>query len=168
MSEASSGGGFSRYECEKEVLGFTHAELSADALAEWNLPEEIGIAVRYHHEPDLAPAPEAAIVSAREAARTAPSLEVLRARDTVADVLAGNIERWDTGYWSLYDLFPHPLPNVASGAYHALHITQLNAMQLIDPRPEYAAAIERFERYSHSAFNRALQPGAAPGSWSRP
>lgn len=27
-------------------------------------------------------------------------------------------------------------------------------MQLIDPRPEYAAAIERFERYSHSAFNR--------------
>ena len=73
----------------------------------------------------------------------------------VAEVLAGNIERWDTGYWSLYDLFPHPLPNVASGAYHTLHITQLKAMQLIDPRPEYAAAIERFERYSHSAFNRA-------------
>jgi peptidoglycan/xylan/chitin deacetylase (PgdA/CDA1 family) len=73
----------------------------------------------------------------------------------VADVLASNIDRWDTGYWSLYDLFPHPLPNVASGAYHALHTTQLKAMQIIEPRPEFAAAIERFESYSASALNRS-------------
>jgi peptidoglycan/xylan/chitin deacetylase (PgdA/CDA1 family) len=72
----------------------------------------------------------------------------------VADVLARNIDRWDTGYWSLYDLFPHPMPNIASGAYHSLHTTQLKAMQIIDPRPEFAAAIERFERYSASALNR--------------
>lgn len=57
----SSGGGFSRSECESEVLGFTHADLSADALALWNLPEEIRIAVRHHHEPGLAPPPEAQI-----------------------------------------------------------------------------------------------------------
>jgi heparosan-N-sulfate-glucuronate 5-epimerase len=73
----------------------------------------------------------------------------------VADVLAGNIDRWDTGYWSLYDLFPHPLPNVASGAYHSLHTTQLKAMQVIDPRPEFAAAIDRFEGYRASALNRS-------------
>ena len=72
----------------------------------------------------------------------------------MAEVLARNIDRWDTGYWSLYDLFPHPLPNVASGAYHSLHTTQLKAMQVIDPHPEFAAAIERFERYSASAINR--------------
>lgn len=36
-------------ECELEVLGFTHAELSAEALKHWNLPEEIQIAVRDHH-----------------------------------------------------------------------------------------------------------------------
>ncbi len=36
-------------DCEQEVLGFTHAELSAEALTFWNLPEPIRIAVLYHH-----------------------------------------------------------------------------------------------------------------------
>ncbi len=36
-------------ECELEVLGFTHAELSAEALKYWKLPEEIQMAVRDHH-----------------------------------------------------------------------------------------------------------------------
>lgn len=38
-------------DCEQEVLGFTHPELSADALDVWNLPELIRIAVRHHHDP---------------------------------------------------------------------------------------------------------------------
>ena len=46
-----------------------------------------------------------------------------------ADALAANIHRWDTGCWSLYDLFPHPVMNVASPVYHALHTSQLEAMQ---------------------------------------
>ncbi|HEY1757031.1 MAG TPA: HDOD domain-containing protein [Bryobacteraceae bacterium] len=36
-------------ECELEILGFTHAELSADALKYWNLPQEIQTAVGAHH-----------------------------------------------------------------------------------------------------------------------
>src|SRR5579863_7288597 len=36
-------------ECEQQILGYTHAELSADALKYWNLPEEIRIAVGAHH-----------------------------------------------------------------------------------------------------------------------
>jgi HD-like signal output (HDOD) protein len=36
-------------ECEREILGFTHAELSAEALKFWKLPEEIQTAVRDHH-----------------------------------------------------------------------------------------------------------------------
>ena len=38
-------------ECEREVLGFAHPELSADALVFWNLPEQIQNAVRFHHNP---------------------------------------------------------------------------------------------------------------------
>ena len=64
--------------------------------------------------------------------------------------LAENLHRWDTGHWSLYDLYPHPIPNIASSAYHALHITQLKAMQLIAPRPEFDSMIERFEGYADS------------------
>src|SRR5665213_413890 len=42
-------------EYEIQVLGMTHAELSADALAQWNLPGEIQTAVRYHGSPELDP-----------------------------------------------------------------------------------------------------------------
>lgn len=40
-------------EYEIQVLGMTHAEISAEALAQWNLPEEIQTAVRYHGSPEL-------------------------------------------------------------------------------------------------------------------
>ena len=43
------GGPKTMLQCEQEVLGFTHAELSAEALKYWKLPEEIQIAVRDHH-----------------------------------------------------------------------------------------------------------------------
>ena len=38
---------------EVQVLGMTHSELSAEALAVWNLPEPIQVAVRYHAQPEL-------------------------------------------------------------------------------------------------------------------
>jgi len=44
-------------EYEIQVLGMTHAELSAEALAQWNLPEQIQTAVRYHGSPELDPTP---------------------------------------------------------------------------------------------------------------
>jgi HD-like signal output (HDOD) protein len=36
-------------DCELEILGFTHPELSGDALGFWNLPDPIQVAVRHHH-----------------------------------------------------------------------------------------------------------------------
>ena len=76
--------------------------------------------------------------------------------DASVDALARNIDRWDTGYWSLYDLFPQPLVrNVASSAYHALHVTQLRGMQLIAPRAELAEAADRFESYRSQRLNAA-------------
>lgn len=44
-------------EYETQVLGMTHAELSAEALAKWNLPHEIQMGVRYHGTPELDPTP---------------------------------------------------------------------------------------------------------------
>jgi len=38
-------------ECERELLGFTHAELSAAALSAWKFPEQVQVAVRDHHQP---------------------------------------------------------------------------------------------------------------------
>ncbi len=43
------------FEYEAQLLGMTHADLSADALASWNLPEPIQQAVRFHCTPQLDP-----------------------------------------------------------------------------------------------------------------
>ncbi|MBK5295382.1 MAG: HDOD domain-containing protein [Acidobacteriia bacterium] len=38
-------------DCERDVLGFDHADLSAEVLHRWNLPEPIQLAVLQHHSP---------------------------------------------------------------------------------------------------------------------
>lgn len=43
-----------RPECEQELLGITHAELSALALQKWNFPEPIRCGVALHHEAETA------------------------------------------------------------------------------------------------------------------
>jgi hypothetical protein len=74
--------------------------------------------------------------------------------EQAVDTLAANLHRWDTGSWSLYDLYPHPIRNWASPAYHQLHSSQLRAMAALSPRPEFTATAERFERYAASAPKR--------------
>jgi peptidoglycan/xylan/chitin deacetylase (PgdA/CDA1 family) len=68
--------------------------------------------------------------------------------------LAALIDRYDVGYWSRYDLYPHRIPNLASPSYHLLHIRQLTALDRLSPRPQLAAAVERFERYRAHPGNR--------------
>jgi HD-like signal output (HDOD) protein len=50
-------GGATLSDYQRDVLGITHAELSAEALAVWNLPESIQTAVRFHHQPEEDPTP---------------------------------------------------------------------------------------------------------------
>lgn len=78
-----------------------------------------------------------------------------RAFDEGVDALARHLHRWDTGWWSRYDLYPHRLLNVSSAAYHELHCDQLRAMMLVAPRPAIAVRLERFEAYGRSGPHRA-------------
>jgi hypothetical protein len=71
------------------------------------------------------------------------------------DALAASIDRWDTGWWSAYDLHPHPVRNIASLGYHKLHIAQLEATHELAPRDALAEAAARFARYAESPAKRA-------------
>lgn len=86
-----------------------------------------------------------------------------RAFDDAVETLALNLHRWDNGWWSLYDLYPHRFANPASFAYHELHIAQLEAMHRIAPRDQLAGTAERFIRYerSHVRRTRAFATKAA-------
>ena len=72
-----------------------------------------------------------------------------------AETLAMNLHRWDTGYWSRYDLYPHRIANLASPWYHVLHVAQLRVMHQLDPRPEFATTAARFEQYAESRASRS-------------
>jgi hypothetical protein len=74
--------------------------------------------------------------------------------ESALDALAAGIDRWDLGYWSRYDLYPHRRVNVASNAYHELHIDQLAAMNAIAPRPALVEAEERFRLYHARRVSR--------------
>jgi hypothetical protein len=71
------------------------------------------------------------------------------------DSLAANLHRYDTGSWSLYSLFPHPIHNRASSFYHGLHVNQLTAMQQLAPRPEFEWMRQRWAAYAASRYSRA-------------
>jgi len=71
------------------------------------------------------------------------------------EVLVTTIDRWDMGFWSRYDLYPHAVPNVASSFYHVLHTDQLRALHRLEARPELGRALERFTGYLASRRSRA-------------
>jgi hypothetical protein len=71
------------------------------------------------------------------------------------DALAANLHRYDTGAWSLYSLYPHPIYNRASSFYHDLHVNQLTAMQQLAPHPEFASMRDRWAGYAQSRSARA-------------
>jgi hypothetical protein len=80
--------------------------------------------------------------------------DATRAFEEGVDALAANLHRFDNGWWSLYCLFPHPVIGVASSFYHDLHITQLQAMDMLSTRPEFEAMRLRWTSYAGSRWNR--------------
>jgi hypothetical protein len=80
-----------------------------------------------------------------------------------SNALAANLGRFDTGWWSLYSLFPHPVRNVASSFYHDLHVNQLTAMQQLCPRVEFQTTCAQWAQYSRSSIDRRRAFAAKAG-----
>ena len=68
--------------------------------------------------------------------------------------LSRNLDRYDLGFWSLYELSGTRLPMVASPFYHQLHIVQLRVMYKVTGEESFACVADRWENYSRSRSNR--------------
>jgi heparosan-N-sulfate-glucuronate 5-epimerase len=73
------------------------------------------------------------------------------ASDIILKTLAGTVSRYDSGYWSLYCLWPGYL---ASPHYHALHIAQLKILYSISGDDSFLRYSERFDRYQKDPTDR--------------
>jgi heparosan-N-sulfate-glucuronate 5-epimerase len=69
--------------------------------------------------------------------------------------LLHNLDRYDLGFWSLYEQSGTRLPMVASAFYHRLHIVQLRIMHRITREDLFASVADRWERYAQSRTNRS-------------
>lgn len=69
--------------------------------------------------------------------------------------LASALHRYDTGSWSRYDLYPHPIANLASPMYHRLHVAQLQAMAQLSRDGRFEQVGQRFADYLRSPANVA-------------
>lgn len=66
-----------------------------------------------------------------------------------ARTLAANLERYDAGSWSLYQLGDTP-PMLASPYYHRLHIVQLRVLARLTGQTIFQQFAERWQRYADS------------------
>ncbi|MDZ7262449.1 MAG: D-glucuronyl C5-epimerase family protein [candidate division KSB1 bacterium] len=64
--------------------------------------------------------------------------------------LARNLHRYDTGFWSLYDLWEPA--RLASRSYHRLHIAQLKALGQLSHQSVFQMTADRWQGYLHSPF----------------
>ena len=94
-----------------------------------------------------------ALMGVRDHALLTGDPAVMAAAERLAGDLARALPRFDTGYWSLYDL----AGDVASPFYHDLHLAQLEA--LARAFPAQAAAFDavraRFEAHKASRLKTA-------------
>jgi heparosan-N-sulfate-glucuronate 5-epimerase len=65
-----------------------------------------------------------------------------------------NLDRYDLGFWSLYEQSGTRLPMVASPFYHQLHIMQLRIMHRLTGEDTFARVADRWESYSRSRSKR--------------
>ena len=68
--------------------------------------------------------------------------------------LLRNLDRYDLGFWSLYEQSGTRLPMVASPFYHQLHIVQLRVMHRLTGEDGFADIADRWESYGRSRGKR--------------
>jgi heparosan-N-sulfate-glucuronate 5-epimerase len=68
--------------------------------------------------------------------------------------LLRNLDRYDLGFWSLYEQSGTRLPMVASPFYHQLHVVQLRVMHRLTGEDAFARVASRWEDYGRSRRNR--------------
>jgi heparosan-N-sulfate-glucuronate 5-epimerase len=68
--------------------------------------------------------------------------------------LLHNLDRYDLGFWSLYEQSGTRLPMVASTFYHQLHIVQLRVMRRLTSEKKFSEVADRWENYTRSRAKR--------------
>jgi hypothetical protein len=85
--------------------------------------------------------------------------------------LLAYLPAYDTGWWSLYSLYPHALEDLAKPIYHRFHITQLDVLHRLTGHDDLRETRDRWARYDRPAARAAAiahkAAFAAADGWRR-
>lgn len=76
--------------------------------------------------------------------------DVLNLYEKFVETIIHNLDKYDTGYWSYYELTPQLIKNIASSFYHKLHIVQLSIMYKITGKSVFKEYSVRWENYMNN------------------
>jgi hypothetical protein len=62
--------------------------------------------------------------------------------------LSDMIDDYDVGWWTLYSLYPHRLPDLAKPFYQGIHVAQAEVMSRLTGLPVFDDAWRRWRRYN--------------------
>lgn len=80
--------------------------------------------------------------------------EAGRLFERYTETIAACLPRYDLGFWSLYELTPQRIKNIASPFYHRLHLVQLDIMYRLTGRETFAEYGRRWRQYTERAALR--------------
>jgi hypothetical protein len=72
-----------------------------------------------------------------------------------AQTLVRNLDRYDLGYWSLYELSGTRLPMLASPFYHRLHVAQLRILSQLTGVSRFSRVADSWQDYGRNRTNLA-------------
>ena len=72
-----------------------------------------------------------------------------------AECLRKTLPRYDTGWWTLYSLYPHALADVAKPIYHRVHMDQLVVLHRLTGHEDLRERAQRWASYDRPR-HRAL------------
>ncbi len=79
--------------------------------------------------------------------------------DKTVHALTTNLMRYDTGFWSLYDLNQTRLWPLASPFYHRLHVMQLKVMHRLTWQSVFLEYANLWESYRKSYLKKSVALG---------
>ncbi|MGI8801060.1 MAG: D-glucuronyl C5-epimerase family protein [Solirubrobacteraceae bacterium] len=71
------------------------------------------------------------------------------------DALRDHLPAYDTGWWTRYCLYPHPLEDLAKPIYHRIHADQIDALHRVTGIAEFGDAAARWRAYDRPAARAA-------------
>jgi hypothetical protein len=89
--------------------------------------------------------------------------EALKLFNSYVDIIVTNLPRYDSGFWSYYELTPQRVKCIASYFYHRLHIVQLRIMHEMNGHPDFLAYADKWLQYQDNPVYRCLALGYKVG-----